>query len=103
MCPLPPEPQPRTGGSMRLPFAGAERGRAAPQDVPSYFIEVRVPGYDVAKTVAHARKHRQERMQRVDSGAGEREPAAAPEPPAAQTAHGIAGEDLTDKAAAPVE
>lgn len=99
MCPLPLEPQSRTGGNMRLPFAGAERARAALHDVPSYFIEVRVPGYNVAKTVAHARKHRQERMQRDDSHAGQCALTAGPELPSAQTAH----DDPTDKAVTPVD
>ena len=57
MPPLPVPPAPRPAdASVRLPFARPDHDRAFGVDVPRYFIEVKVPGYSVEKTVAHARK-----------------------------------------------
>ena len=74
--PRPPPPRPATA-STGLPFAkDNEPKRAAAVDVPRYFIEVNVPGYSVAKTVARARR-RQLQLQLQQTQAQRREPGPA--------------------------
>lgn len=68
--PMPPAPRPATS-SAGLPFAKHEPERALAIDVPRYFIEVKVPGYSVERTVARARKRQQQLAQRPGSGAGD--------------------------------
>lgn len=69
MPPLPTAPAPRGAdiGAQPLPATTTVRARFA-VDVPRYFIEVNVPGYSVQKTVALARRQKQQRQQ--DAGAG---------------------------------
>jgi hypothetical protein len=69
MPPLPAPPAPRpASAAQRLPFAATGPERVYAIDVPRYFIEVNVPGYDVDKAAARARrqKQRQQPAQRDD-------------------------------------
>lgn len=66
--PIPPAPRP-ADASVRLPFSRPRPERAFALAVPRYFIEVKVPGYSVEKTVARARKQ-QQAAQRGASGGG---------------------------------
>ena len=70
--PMPPAPRPATAAT-GLPFAKHnEPVRAAAIDVPRYFIEVKVPGYSVEKTVARARRRQQQtQTPRGESGPGD--------------------------------
>lgn len=57
MPPLPNPPAPGATDTGMRPQLATTRLRASfPVDVPRYFIEVKVPGYSVEKTVASARK-----------------------------------------------
>lgn len=74
--PLPPAPR-LAGHATRLPFAAADPERALAFDVPRYFIEVKVPGYSVEKTVARARRSRQQPPQAQSGGSGKADPTVA--------------------------
>lgn len=74
--PLPPDPRPASH-TTRLPFASADPGRALAFEVPRYFIEVKVPGYSVEKTVARIRRIRQQQPQAQPGESGKADPTVA--------------------------
>lgn len=59
LLPIPPAPRP-TSDMERVPFAGPRPGPAVAVIVPRYFIEVKVRGYSIDKTVAHVRRQKQQ-------------------------------------------
>jgi hypothetical protein len=91
--PLPPEPGPGPMDppqqSQVTPARSSER--ALVLDVPRYFVDVRVPGYDVAKTVARARKRQPLKQQQESRMRLERDPVRLQQQPAS-TAGSVAAD-----------
>jgi hypothetical protein len=71
MPPLPSPPEPRpSDASAGLPLARPRPERAFAVAVPRYFIELKVPGYSVEKTVARARKQQAQVPRRCGCDSG---------------------------------